>query len=261
MSPSDGTEPVALAGCAAVSIPAADRPLVDADEPRVQRRLHVPPVEVPHRLVLHAHVDPLPDLLLRAFHFRIRVDSSSSCSSGQTDETAYNTYVRREGLGLGEHGREEDVERDVVLVDEAAGLARHPVHHPGAQRRQRAAVVLGDVAGVVAGGGEGAERGVGDEAVRPEVLGAGVEVRRELQHRVAQLIRFTDRRPMPIVRSEAKNEQSFSAETGPGFRVAYGDAFEVEDPLLLVVELHHGLGELRDVVPCIAFPKPKQRQR
>lgn len=96
--------------------------------------------------------------------------------------------MRREDLGLREHGGEADVERDVVLVDEAAGLARHLVHHPGAQRRQRAAVVLGDVAGVVADGGEDAVRGVGDEAVRPEVLGAGVEVRRELHHRVAQLI-------------------------------------------------------------------------
>jgi hypothetical protein len=57
--------------------PAADRPLVDADEPRVQRRLHVPAVEVPHRLVLHAHVDPLPDLLLRARPHQ-RVDSSDS---------------------------------------------------------------------------------------------------------------------------------------------------------------------------------------
>jgi hypothetical protein len=234
MSPSDGTEPVALAGCAAVSIPAADRPLVDADEPRVQRRLHVPPVEVPHRLVLHAHVDPLPDLLLRAFHFRIRVDSSSSCSSGQTDETAYNTYVRREGLGLGEHGREADVERDVVLVDEAAGLARHPVHHPGAQRRQRAAVVLGDVAGVVAGGGEGAERGVGDEAVRPEVLGAGVEVRRELQHRVAQLIRFTD--PTVDAHRQIRGKErgeSFSAETGPGLLTATPLRLKILSALLL----------------------------
>jgi hypothetical protein len=96
--------------------------------------------------------------------------------------------VRREDLGLREHRREADVERDVVLVDEAAGLARHLVHHPGAQRRQRAAVVLGDVPGVVAGGGEHAVGGVGDEAVRPEVLGSGVEVRRELQHRVAQLV-------------------------------------------------------------------------
>ena len=96
--------------------------------------------------------------------------------------------MRREDLGLREHRGEADVERDVVLVDEAAGLARHLVHHPGAQRRQRPAVVLGDVAGVVADGGEDAVRGVGDEAVRPEVLRAGVEVRRELQHRVAQLI-------------------------------------------------------------------------
>jgi hypothetical protein len=30
--------------------------------------------------------------------------------------------------------------------------------------------------------------------------------------------------------------------------VAYSDASEVEDPVLLV-ELHHGLRELRDVVP------------
>lgn len=96
--------------------------------------------------------------------------------------------VRREDLGLGEHGGEADVERDVVLVHEPAGLASDLVHDPGAERRERAAVVLGDVAGVVADGGEDAVRAVGDEAVRPEVLGAGVEVRRELQNGVAQLV-------------------------------------------------------------------------
>lgn len=100
--------------------------------------------------------------------------------------------VRREDVGLGEHGCEADVERDVVLVDEAAGLAGDLVHDPRAQRRQRAAVVLGDVAGVVADGGEDAVGPVGDEAVRPEVLRAGVEVRRELQHRVPQLFFVCD---------------------------------------------------------------------
>ena len=98
---------------------------------------------------------------------------------------------RRQRRRLREHRGEADVERDVVLVDEAAGLAGDLVHHPGAQRRQRAAVVLGDVAGVVADGGEDAVGAVGDEAVRPEVLGPGVEVRRELQHRVAQLMIVT----------------------------------------------------------------------
>jgi hypothetical protein len=93
----------------------------------------------------------------------------------------------REDLGLREHGGEADVERDVVLVDEPAGLSGDLVHDPCAERRERAAVVLGDVAGVVADGGEDAVGAVGDEAVRPEVLGAGVEVRRELQHGVAEL--------------------------------------------------------------------------
>lgn len=127
----------------------------------MERRLHVPAVEVPDRLVLDADVDALAGLL-----------------------------AGRECQGLREHGGEADVERDVVLVDEAAGLAGDLVHHTGAQWRQRATIVLGDVARVVADGGEDAVGGVGDEAVRPEVLGAGVEVRFELENRVAQLIQF-----------------------------------------------------------------------
>ena len=39
--------------------PAADGPLVDADEPGVHRRLHVAAVEVADGLVLDADVDPL----------------------------------------------------------------------------------------------------------------------------------------------------------------------------------------------------------
>ena len=82
--------------------------------------------------------------------------------------------------------------------------------------------------------------------MRPEVLGAGVEVRRELQHRVAQLIGIRCFIRINLVRQITLKKLGFFERKFQNY--SYSDAFEVED-LVLGVVLDHGLGELWDVVP------------
>ena len=100
--------------------------------------------------------------------------------------------LRGEDLGLHEHRRDADVQGDVVLVDEPAGLPRHLAHHPVTGRAQGAVVVLAQVPRVVAHRREDVVGGIRYQAVRPEELGPRVEIRGEFQHRIAKLF-FRDR--------------------------------------------------------------------
>ena len=61
---------------------------------------------------------------------------------------AYNLWG--EDLGLHQDQRDADIQGDIVLVDEPAGLPGNLAHHPVAGRAQGAMVVLGDIPRVVA---------------------------------------------------------------------------------------------------------------
>lgn len=93
-----------------------------------------------------------------------------------------------EDLGLHQDWRDANVEGDVVLVDEPAGLPGHLAHHPVAGRAQRAVVVLADIPRVVAHGREDVVGRIRYQAMRPEELGPRVEIGGELEDRVAKLL-------------------------------------------------------------------------
>jgi hypothetical protein len=88
---------------------------------------------------------------------------------------------------LHEDRRGADVQGDVVLVHEPAGLPGHLPHHPVTGSAQRAVVVLTHVPRVVAHRREDVVGRVRYQAVRPEELGPRVEVGREFEDRVAEL--------------------------------------------------------------------------
>lgn len=96
-------------------------------------------------------------------------------------------YMRGEDHWLREHRRQADVEGNIVLVNEPASLSCYLVHHPRAKRTKRTAVVLADVAGVVANRRKNPVCWVWNEAMRPEVLRPRVEVGGEMKNRIAQL--------------------------------------------------------------------------
>ena len=98
-------------------------------------------------------------------------------------------YMRGEDHWLGEDWWQAHVKSHIVLVYEPASLTGYLVHHPCTKRAKRSAIVLADIAGIVANRGKNPVCWVWNKAMRPEVLCPRVEVSGELKNRIAQLPR------------------------------------------------------------------------
>lgn len=154
--------------------------------------LHILPVQVVHCLVLDANINSLSYLLL---HNKKKKNHSVSDMTWLTSVTEFVqfvkmsnwSYMRSEDLGLREDWWQADIQCDVVFVDESASLPCHLVHHPCAKRGKRPAIVLGDIARIVANWGENSVCWVWNQPMGPKVLCPWVEVSGEFKNRIAQL--------------------------------------------------------------------------